>query len=300
MKTKTLLTLGGAIACLRTLAGADLQTEVEAATNWLFQQSGYTWRTTTEATSRTGSLATVVTTGQTEKHGPTVVLCLLQDFNLLTVFADGKSAVRLDEKWATPAELQPGGLMTGLASVPGSLGNSARKALALDVLAATQTQEGRQRLIAWRLMQAGRDVLVPTAVLAELVHDLENWRADGDAILADLTEGGAAEFLSTLSDQASQSHGGGASSQFVWKAHGTAHFWLGHGQLKKVQVALEGTRELKPRPTLLGLGRASPPQPAPVVFTRISTIEFSDVGRTVVRVPPGAAEKLGLVIAGGK
>jgi len=226
----TLLVLSGSVFA----DDSDPKADITAAAKKLSQAANYSWKSTVEFGNFTGE-----TEGKSEKEGPISLSMSFGDNTTLAFLKGDKGAVKTqDEDWQSLAELAK----------------------------AAGDDPGPRQFLVRRL----RNFKSPADESADIVTKTKEFKKDGEAYSAELTEAGAKDLLS---------FGGrrGGNAPEPKNAKGSVKFWTKDGQLSKYQLKLQGTMNFN------GEDRD---------IDRTSTVEIKDVGTTKLEVPEAAKKKM--------
>lgn len=210
---------------------ADSKEEVIAAAKKLGEAANYSWKSTV-VVPEGSPFRPGPTNGKADKDGTIYITTEFGDNLSETVIKGERAAMtNQDGDWQSIAEV-----------------------------------EGSEGFGRFRAAMA-RNFRAPAAQAVDLVNAAKELKKDGDAIVGDLTEEGAKQFVAFR-------RGGGASAK---NASGSVKFWVKDGALVKYEFKVKGTVTFNDQDRDVD---------------RTTTTEINKVGETKLVVPEGAKKKL--------
>lgn len=218
---------------------------LSGAVKKLAEAANYSWTSTSESTGGRGGPSAI--SGKTEKDGFTLISSENQDGDKTeAVLKGGKGVVKVEGEWKTEADLRA-------AAGGGGGGGGGRGGF------------GARRLLTAR---------TPAAELANLVAKAKEIKADGDALVGELTEEGAKE-LSTFGRGGRRpgADAGGTPPPAPKNAKASFKAWVKEGALTKYEVQSSATVTMREEERDI---------------SRKTTVEIKDLGSTKVEVTEDA------------
>ena len=234
MKSKILVALFALSASRLLAADATPKEDVEGAAKRLAEQKNYSWKSTVAFGNFTGG-----TDGKMIKDGPIALSMAFGDSKTEAFLKGDKGAVKTsDQDWQSLEELA----------------------------AAAGTEPGPRVFLVRRL----KSFKAPADEAVEMIGKTKEWKKDGDAYTAELTEAGAKDLIS---------FGGrrGGNAPETKNAKGSVKFWIKDGMLSKYETKAEGTVNFNGNDQDVN---------------RTTTVEIKDPGTTKIEIPEAAQKKM--------